>query len=907
MLMRRLMTLIMWLIVLPVMAVAATIHVPSDQPTIQAGIDAAVDGDTVSLAPGTYGVDSVVVLNKTLTIRGSFSPDTVFISGRIVIDHADLTIQKVVISGIGSNATSMSEVYGGALRAAFSNLRADSMIIQKGTAKRGGAICVSDGGEIAISHSVVNGRVVADESVYSGTHGMGGAIYVQATDFQMTDCHVDGSCVAESGRYGGDAAGGGLFLVCSSVCLMGNVIRGSAHCGMGYYCEAYGGGMACQASYVHASDNDISGAVSVNAYHERPGEIPHGYSWGGGASLTASTGTLRMNSIHDSYANADIQSWQGEGSALARGGGLYIEPGNAFLVERCSLVSNQATVTDITDQNQVAEGGAIYTSNACTVRCNTFATNEPDDVVGTTVLGCETLPKRAWHVSVDGDNCMGDGSVSRPFPQIQSAINAATDGDTVLVAPGTYRGTGNRNIGTNGKRVVVKGAAGSDSTILSCEGDTSAFTMKLTREDTSTVIEGLTITGAVNGMVLNGSGPRVQDICFKHNIESGIVAGISGEPSALISRCRFVENGSSGISQVGHGNLSCKRCVFTGNPTGIVSIDRLAMTWIDSCAFESNHTALNGQCFVSNSVIRNGVKGVEGGGGWSYGVVLEYHFSNCVFEGMTGTVVEATSSTELFNSLIRSNPGEIGASSGNYGEDSYSLRFTDCTIEGNGGGITASGKTNLSLIRCVYSSNGRSISFSANPYFGRCLHAVSSTIVDNLSDGLTIGRLNTEWPCNVENTLIANNGGVGFSCNDTNLNMLNFSCNNVYGNQQGDYSVIADQTGTNGNISIDPLFCDTASGDFQVQKSSPCAPNNNGCGVLIGVFGIGCQGGDADGDGSVTIADAVFLVNYIFIGGPAPEPISQGDADCSDDINIADAVVLINYIFSSGPAPCYAP
>ena len=62
--------------------------------------------------------------------------------------------------------------------------------------------------------------------------------------------------------------------------------------------------------------------------------------------------------------------------------------------------------------------------------------------------------------------------------------------------------------------------------------------------------------------------------------------------------------------------------------------------------------------------------------------------------------------------------------------------------------------------------------------------------------------------------------------------------------------------------------------------------------------------GDADGDGSVTIADVVFLINYIFMGGAAPQPVSLGDADCSGSINIADAVYLISYIFSHGLPPC---
>ena len=62
--------------------------------------------------------------------------------------------------------------------------------------------------------------------------------------------------------------------------------------------------------------------------------------------------------------------------------------------------------------------------------------------------------------------------------------------------------------------------------------------------------------------------------------------------------------------------------------------------------------------------------------------------------------------------------------------------------------------------------------------------------------------------------------------------------------------------------------------------------------------------GDADGNGIITISDAVYLINYIFTGGPAPDPLSSGDADCNGFISISDAVALINYIFAGGPAPC---
>ncbi len=62
--------------------------------------------------------------------------------------------------------------------------------------------------------------------------------------------------------------------------------------------------------------------------------------------------------------------------------------------------------------------------------------------------------------------------------------------------------------------------------------------------------------------------------------------------------------------------------------------------------------------------------------------------------------------------------------------------------------------------------------------------------------------------------------------------------------------------------------------------------------------------GEANGDGSIDIADAVYLINYIFKSGPAPNPLDAGDANCDASIDVGDAVHLINYIFKSGPEPC---
>ena len=62
--------------------------------------------------------------------------------------------------------------------------------------------------------------------------------------------------------------------------------------------------------------------------------------------------------------------------------------------------------------------------------------------------------------------------------------------------------------------------------------------------------------------------------------------------------------------------------------------------------------------------------------------------------------------------------------------------------------------------------------------------------------------------------------------------------------------------------------------------------------------------GNANGDNSLNVGDAVFLISYVFKSGPAPDPLVAGDANCDGEVNVGDAVYLINYIFREGPGPC---
>ncbi len=64
----------------------------------------------------------------------------------------------------------------------------------------------------------------------------------------------------------------------------------------------------------------------------------------------------------------------------------------------------------------------------------------------------------------------------------------------------------------------------------------------------------------------------------------------------------------------------------------------------------------------------------------------------------------------------------------------------------------------------------------------------------------------------------------------------------IHANAGGDWTGnIAGQFGVNGNVNLDPLFCDAEAGDLTLREDSPCLPAGNPDSVLIGAHGQGCS------------------------------------------------------------------
>ncbi len=62
--------------------------------------------------------------------------------------------------------------------------------------------------------------------------------------------------------------------------------------------------------------------------------------------------------------------------------------------------------------------------------------------------------------------------------------------------------------------------------------------------------------------------------------------------------------------------------------------------------------------------------------------------------------------------------------------------------------------------------------------------------------------------------------------------------------------------------------------------------------------------GDVTGDDAINLADVLYLINYLYKGGPPPSPLFLGDVNCDDEVDLSDVLYLINYLYQEGPEPC---
>jgi hypothetical protein len=116
----------------------------------------------------------------------------------------------------------------------------------------------------------------------------------------------------------------------------------------------------------------------------------------------------------------------------------------------------------------------------------------------------------------------------------------------------------------------------------------------------------------------------------------------------------------------------------------------------------------------------------------------------------------------------------------------------------------------------------------------------------------------------VINCLFAYNNGGGLYGSRMSTGSCSISCSNLYGNEcvMGDWESLPSQARINGNMSTNPLFCDTSGKDFHLTTTSPCAPANNSCGVLIGAREVTCSPTDVSDESTTLPTSFALYQNY---------------------------------------------
>jgi len=189
-------------VVAPAAPGATTLTVPGQFVTIQAAIDAAVDGDTVLVSPGTY-VENIDFGTKDITVASTDGPSVTVIDG------------------------------GGSTNVVVINAEAGESPTVRGFTVRNGVGGSVDGGGV----STTGGPAVIEDNVITGnaTCGAGGGIAAEFSQAVIRRNLIEANF--QSGCSGGPGGGGVFIGGEGSVSLLDNTISGNSH-------GAFGGGVS---------------------------------------------------------------------------------------------------------------------------------------------------------------------------------------------------------------------------------------------------------------------------------------------------------------------------------------------------------------------------------------------------------------------------------------------------------------------------------------------------------------------------------------------------------------------------------------------------------------------------------------------------------------------------------------
>ncbi len=313
---------------------AVTLSVPTQFTSVQAAIDAAVDGDEILVAPGTYA-ETLRVDGKRLTIRGTgASADDVRLGGPggptilKVFGSTGLRLENLALRGSVGGPESICgsgglTIFAGALLSDSSIVEIDRCVIADNTGEVGGAIFLA-GGTLTIRNTTIEGNGV--NAPPGGTRSVGAVL-------RTCDRSVPPTIIIEDSilRDNGDVSGGLPVLSPFNATMTVRRTRfennrGACIAPIGFTAltiedSIFAGNVGTSAPVtVVASDPGAQVAVTRSVFQGNAGDIAAGVYM----ALPLGQSTLRV--IDSDFINS-------QGTAI----GAFLETGAALTVDRCEI------------------------------------------------------------------------------------------------------------------------------------------------------------------------------------------------------------------------------------------------------------------------------------------------------------------------------------------------------------------------------------------------------------------------------------------------------------------------------------------------------------------------------------------------------------------------------------------
>ena len=474
---------------------------------------------------------------------------------------------------------------------------------------------------------------------------------------------------------------------------------------------------------------------------------------------------------------------------------------------------------------------------------------------------------------------LGDNVQQYPaeYPTLFDAINCASAGDTVKVeslallnGPLTLHDRGIKFFGGYSTDYSTRDL---ETALTTITGDLTNPTLRVQGNiGTDTEVDGFRIEGGGGiffsgipysaryggGILLNGHSPTLRNLevtgnSVGDNTNLGCGGGIMINDSSPV-----LENVSI------HGNTAVYGAglfAFESTPTLIgcdISDNIIITTNISNPPLGGGVHVLDSDLTMTDCIVSGHLELQDGGG-----IYVAGHNTSSSLD-MTGGEISGNSMTDHGAGLYI-NGGNLNmkgvavdanikspAASFSYGGGIYATLATvtldSLVVTGNdahiGAGVDLTNCTDAVLTHSVLTGNTAQLLGGGLNYQGNAAGSITgNTIFGN--EGTSVGGggiyVNTSSPAITHNIVAFNTGGAS-SANGMALLATPsvLSCNDTFGNEVADYSGVPDPTGTDGNISLDPLFCSSGTGHFNLTEESPCAAaNSGGCG-LIGALTSGC-------------------------------------------------------------------